>query len=143
MTVICNLGYRQRLANTAPVLDGTASTNRFYIYKGTMPTNVSNWVIADNSSDLLAIFSNFTFVKSTAGNKDRIVCSTLPSPSTVNASATGTAAWYAFVNDSQTYKYFFGDVTTNAGTGSLHLDSVSLVSGNPVTIENFGIAFGE
>lgn len=136
MTILTNNNYVRQLARGLNGIDSTTgSNNKFIIFKGTMPSNLTNWVEADNSSDKLAEFSGFVFGQSGA----RVIITSIPDP--VNATATGTAAWFAWYRSDSVIKYFFGDVTAIAGTGALHLDSVSLTSGNPVTFSNFGVEF--
>ncbi len=148
MTTIASRGYRSKIANTYPLLDNaTLSLNKLIVFKGIMPVNLSNWVEADNSADKLVQFTNFNFIASTIGNKDRVIFNTFPSPDTVNAVGTGIAAWYAYVNNGVVSRYFFGDVTLNTGNGSLHIstggspDSLSIVSGNPIIIQNWSVQY--
>ncbi len=136
MTILTNDNYTRQMADGLNNSDSTtASDNKFLIFDGTMPTNLTDWVEADNSADKLAEFSGFSFTQSGS----RVALSSIPGA--VNASATGTAVWYAWIRSDVLTRYFFGDVSGIGGTGSLHLDSVSLTSGAAVTINNFGVEF--
>jgi hypothetical protein len=114
-----------------------------------MPDDANDWVVGGpgSPSDLLVTFGEFTIVNANfflAGGAD--IQSTIfrvkPSPNPVNATATGTAAWYAMYDNTDTEDAFLGEVTGPGGTGTLRLDNVSLTSGNPVTVTHWGIKFG-
>ena len=143
MAVLCNKEITKRMASGfgGSVDHTNGSNNVIAIFKGTMPTNTTNWVVADSSSDLLVSFTNLTLRQSSQGDQDRVVFDDFPTPASVNATATGTASWFAFYQTGVTSMYFFGDVSVAAGTGTLVIDDLSVTSGNPVTIENFGIQF--
>ncbi len=136
MTILTNDNYTMQLAVGLNSADSTTgSENKLIIFKGTMPSNLTNWVEANNSGDKLVEFSGFTFSRSGS----RVIIPSIPSP--VNATADGTAAWYSWGITTDVTRYFFGDVSIIGGTGSLELDSVVLISGNAVTITDFGIEF--
>lgn len=121
-------------------MSSTTANNYLRIYQGTPPTDADDYTVAGSSSDLLATFNDFTLTQS-ANNYAMLTFNQAPNPSTVNASATGTAAWFAVNVSDDTTKTIIGDVTDETGNGSVRLDSVSLTSGNPVSIVNLTYIF--
>lgn len=122
-------------------VDGTASNNRLIVYKGTLPADADAYSVATYTADELVTFSGtFTLVHNWSFDPPFVTFGV--SPTVTNASATGTAAWYAIYNTSQPTRVLLGEVSTSAvGTGTLFLDDVNIVSGNPVTAVSFGINF--
>ena len=59
-------------------------------------------------------------------------------PASVNWAATGTASWFR-AKDSTGATIMDGDVTDNAGTGTMKLSSTAAVSGIPVDITSFTV----
>lgn len=111
------------------------SYNYINIYKGTVPTgDVSKAGLASYSSDLLCQFNNYYLARSSA----TIQMGSNPNPSTVNATGTGTATWFAmWCNNVSYYGTLIGDVSTNGGTGAMFLSTTNITSGNSVTFINF------
>ena len=128
--------------------------NYIEIYSGSMPADADDWFPGYGGSpgagsplvQLLATFNNFTIDTDNTRNVQRVVLTTnyTPRPSTVNATATGTAAWYAMYDSGQEavgWGGLLGDVSLSGGNGSLHLDSLSLVAGQPVQLLHWGVTF--
>jgi hypothetical protein len=61
-------------------------------------------------------------------------------PSNVNASNTGTAGWARIVKSDGTTQCI--DLTVGTSGADLNLNTLSLVSGNPVSVTSFSIARG-
>jgi hypothetical protein len=151
--MLVNFAFYHALARgMSAFLSTTIANNKIKIYKGTMPTDANDWNKDGYGSpadeDLLVTFSNFKIDAANTQNVANDVQSVIfvtagkPSPNPVNATATGTAAWYAMYDDAAFDGVLIGEVSATGGTGTLRLDSVSLTSGNPVTITHFGLRFG-
>lgn len=138
MTILTGTQYTKQMARGLPLADSTSgSQNKFVIFKGTIPSNLTNWTEASNAADKLVEFNNFFFVQSGS----RVLMSAAPNPSIKNATASGTASWYAWYPANNPTRYLFGDVSDVLGTGSLQLDSVTITSGNPVQFINWAIEY--
>ncbi len=131
--------------------DFPSTDNKIEIYSGTMPADADDWVPGGGGSpiDLLATFNDFDSAQNTQTNYVVSVKQTVfktdksPNPGTLNATLTGTAAWYAMY-DSISYLttgVLLGDVSLSGGNGSMHLDSLDLVAGQPVQLLHWGIEF--
>jgi hypothetical protein len=59
-------------------------------------------------------------------------------PASVNAVASGTASWFRMTDNSGDV-VMDGDVTVTAGSGTMKLSSLSIVSGSPVDITSLTI----
>ncbi len=116
-----------------------------------MPADADDWVPGGGGSpvDLLATFDDFLVVQNTQNNYvvsvQELVFKTdkSPNPGTLNATLTGTAAWYAMFYSTLylTRGVLLGDVSLSGGNGSMHLDSLDLVAGQPVQLLHWGIEF--
>ncbi len=117
----------------------TSTSNFIQIYKGTMPLDANDWT--SGGADLLVEFTQLKLTQAiTQGDVQSMIFSQTPNPNPVNATATGTAAWYAMYNTAPgTPGPMLGDVSVFGGTATLQLDSVSITNGNPVTIKHFGV----
>jgi hypothetical protein len=127
--------------------------NRIEIYSGTMPSDANDWVQGGDGSpaNLLVTFSTFRIQQHLAPlaapeiDVQEAVFTTdfTPDPGTVNASATGTAAWYAMYDVGQVAGWgaLLGNISLSGGNGSMHLDSLSLVIGQPVQLLHWGVRF--
>ena len=137
-------------------LSTSAPVNKIEIYSGDMPADADDWFPGYGGSpgtgsplvQLLATFSTFRIDDANdqiAGADVQSVIfqpSAKPTPNPVNATATGTASWYAMYDSSRVDRVLIGEVSNGAGTGTLRLDSVSLTASSPVTITHFGVRFG-
>lgn len=141
MTILMNFGlYDEMIRALINVVHSIATNNYIEVYKGIMPADANDWTSAGSSADLLVTFNNFKLTQTiTQGDVQAMIFSQTPN-NPVNATATGTAAWYAMFSDGVGNKGpILGDVTVFGGTGTLQLDSVAITSGNPVTIKHWGI----
>ena len=70
----------------------------------------------------------------------RVSFNTTPAPA--NATATGTAAWYAmYDHPTAPVHWLIGTASLVSGGATLMLDDLSLTNGQPVTIINWGFSF--
>ena len=148
MTIMMNKRFFWAMATAFTRWDASA-TDLIKVYKGTIPADADSYDPASGTYtvDELATFTNYNISPKGGATKDDplwgsaafTVTTGFPSPDTVNASATGTAAWYAMYNTATLTRVLLGDVTLVAGTGSMYLDTLSLTSGNPVTIMDWGM----
>jgi len=119
--------------------------NTLNIYQGTIPTDVNAWTAASTSADLLASFTSFymagipTIPSVEDGGFVRLQVT--PSTNPVNASASGTATWFALYTTNNWNGWVLGDVSLTTGTAMVRLDSLTLTVGNPVTLTYFGMSF--
>lgn len=137
MAILVNDNTTRQIARGISIVDGSTATNKFLIYQGSIPSNLTNWVEADSSSDLLVTFDDFSIANTS--NTPRAILAAAPANSVVNAVKTGTAFWYAFVAGGVITRYFFGNVSLATGAGSLTIDSLSLTLGQPSTFVNWSI----
>jgi hypothetical protein len=127
------------------------SANSIEIYSGTPPDDANSWVPGGGGSPvaLLATFDTFMITQNDQSNYavsvEEAVFKTdrAPDPGTLNATATGTAAWYAMFQPSawSAEGVLIGSVSLSGGNGSLHLDSLDLVAGLPVQLLHWGLTF--
>ena len=150
MTIMMNKRFFWAMATAFTRWDSTAQDN-IKIYKGTMPADADSYDPASPTYtvDELVTFTTWNLSTPTGsdnqdaaqGRCEFTPTTGFPTPSTVNATGAGTAAWYAMYRADQLSRILLGDVTLSGGTGSLFLDSLGLTIGNPVTIINWGIHF--
>lgn len=147
MAIIQNTGFYRGFSNgAASPLTYSAASNFIKIYQtlANMPADADNYLEANHTADLLATFNNWTLVidakPATADdpNFGKLVFSTFPNPNTVNGTGTGTAAWYAMYRIPYV---FLGEVTLSAGTGTLQIDSLSIINGSPVQLLDWSVVF--
>lgn len=150
MAILGNFGLGHAMAQGFPgAFSTTASNNKIEIYSGTMMSEADDWVVGGpgSPSNLLVTFSNFRPLNAPGVNATYDVQAVIfsstqkPNPNPVNATATGTAGWYAMYDSAAEDGVLLGEVSVTGGTGTLQLDSVSLTSGNPVTITHWGLRF--
>ncbi len=151
MAIIQSTGFHYAMARGFLAFDSTAANNRIKIYQnlGNMPADADNWSSAGSGADELATFADWTIDSVTGstpadpvwGTVTFAVSTGLPNPSTVQATATGTAAWYAMYNTNDEGSVILGEVSLAGGTGTLVLDSLSLTSGSDTTIQTWAINF--
>lgn len=149
-------------------ITGTSADNRLQIYSGTMPGDANDFSVSGSplgfqdgspSATLLATFTNFQIDVHDEPSADptldvqEVVFDTdfAPYPGTVNAIASGTASWWAMWNVTEVaatdpitglpWGALLGDVSLSGGNGSCHLDSLSLLSGQPVQLLHWGVRF--
>lgn len=127
MSLVMNSTVRDQMRGA--LLNGMAGG--LYIYKGTLPGELQNFDPSNYTADLLVQFSVYTLSNNTSLN---LIEMTSHTP--VNASATGTATWWAASNG---VNGVYGDVTDEFGDGTLRLDDVNIISGNLITIQNLNI----
>jgi hypothetical protein len=122
-------GYNVTLRNAQLDAITTFAGNgaKLRIYDGTRPAT------GGAATTLLAEFTLGSPFAGAAGTGSLSV--TLPS--NVNASATGTAAWFRIVKSDGTTHVLDGSVGAE-----MTLNTTSLVSGNPVSVISFAIARG-
>ena len=110
---------------------GFGTTFTLEIYSGAMPTT---YVQANAQSQLLAKTPSSVSFSSTSPG---IFKNTAAIPA-FNATATGTATWFAIYNGAN--NYIMGDLTdAGPNIAPLYINSVNLVSGSPVNVIQFGI----
>jgi len=144
------------LVSTAFFIDASGPNNRIEIYAGPMPADADSFFsgypgAGSPTSNLLATFSDFRItqntVPSTGNNLDvqeaMFTGGFEPNPGTVTATGTGIAVWYAMYNTTRfaTHGALLGDCSISGGTGSVHLDSLSIVAGSPVQLLHWGVRF--
>jgi hypothetical protein len=103
------------------------------IYDGTRPTNPATAVTSQ------VLLADFTLPNPAFGNAAAVTggaAATANAVTQVSGSAGGTASWFRVFNGSGT-AIFDGDITVTAGGGDLTLSSVTIVSGNNVSITGF------
>jgi hypothetical protein len=126
MSLSLNSGPRNAMCDAlVDLLDVGVPAATIAIRSGTRPTLPSDTA----TGTLLATvtLADPAFGSSSSG------AATLTDPSSVNAVATGTAAWFrAF--DGNGLAVFDGSVTATGGGGDLTLSTVSIVSGQPVDL---------
>lgn len=116
-------------------------------YSGTMPADVDTWTEAGYVGSQLGSMSDFTYqrtyVEAAIGSAVAwlIMVNFNQIPAVFNATATGTAAWYACVSTSDTSQFYLGEVSDELGDGTLKVDDVAFVSGNPVTPISLAVEF--
>ena len=116
---------------------------RFSIMKGTMPAELDTFDPALYASDVLAQFTNASGeINLTFSGNWVIIQGAILVPNAI-ATATGTATWWVRHHVSATGIAIMGDVTEETGDGSLKIDTLSVVSGQPVVFEGFGIEFAK
>jgi len=145
MTLMVNFGFYDAMTEGLEGWMTTSNTQNYLeIYSGTMIDDPDDWVVGGVGSPtgLLVTFSNFRAIHGYSTDVQALYfqAGLTPNPNPVNASATGTAAWYAMYTLSRA-EPLIGEVTVTGGTGTLQLDSLSLTSGNPVTITHWGLRF--
>ena len=142
--MLVNFGYQDAFARGFSRINYTGTSfNQLFIYKGTLPADVNSWTPAGSSSDLLATFTSFYMNQNFQADEVQNV-SLQVAPSSVTASASGTAAWFA-MNRSNTdaYGWVIGDVSLTAGTAMVRLNTLTLTSGvTSVSLTYFGLHFG-
>lgn len=123
--------FRQTRADTWATRVGNAGKLR--IYTGSQPADADTAA----SGTLLAEFTlGSPFAPGASG--EGVVSPTLPS--NVNASATGTAAWFRIVQSNGTTVVCDGTVGTSAS--DINLVTTSITSGQPVSITSWTITEG-
>ena len=125
--------------------NGLSTNLRVSIMKGTMPGELDTFDPSLYTSDLLAQFDdaagNFTLQDNVVN--DMIVRANSGPINQPNATATGTATWWVMHHVSVAGPALMGDVTDEVGDGTVKLDTVSLISGNPVIMQDFAVRFTE
>jgi len=150
-----NFGFYSAMAQglSSTNIIGTSSTQNYIeIYSGAMPADADDWFSGypGSPTQLLATFNDFRIEDDVSIDMQNVVfkSDSPPNPGTVNASATGTAAWYAMYDIGQvaTWGAILGDVSVSGPAGgsppggaSMHLDSLNLVQGQPVQLLHWGI----
>ncbi len=153
--MIQNTGFYRGMAEGFVGFDSSAANNFIKIYQNlaNMPADADNWSIVGNSADELVTFNNYlvTVISTTTitgGKPDpnwgKVTFSTagFPNPATINATASGTAAWYAMYDSTGSQQdIILGEVSLSGGNGTLQIDALTLTIGNPITILDWGFTF--
>jgi len=140
MTILMNFAACNAMADgLSNICYPTTNRNVLEIYKGTMPADPDTWT--SGGTDLLATFTSYRFYESDSLDPQGLFMYIPPTVNPVNATATGTAAWFAHYVNFGSFGWMLGDVSTTAGTAAVRLDSLSLTAGNPVTLTYFGFRF--
>lgn len=114
-------------------LNAGSGAAKIRIYDGTQPANANT---AITSQTLLAELA-CSDPAAAAAASGTLTLSAITNDS--SADATGTATW-ARVLDSDNNVIFDCDVSSNAGSGTLKLNTTSIVAGGPVAITSFTIS---
>lgn len=114
-------------------LNAGSGAAKIRIYDGTQPANANTAV---STQTLLAELPCSDPAAASAAS-GTLTLSAITNDS--SADATGTATW-ARVLDSDNNAIFDCDVSSNAGSGTLKLNTTSIVSGGPVAITSFTIS---
>lgn len=151
MAIIQSTGFYKGVANGFLAFDGGTATNTIKIYQNlaNMPADADNWSSAGSVADELATFTSWAIASTTGVNGDdpdwgkvTFTAGTgLPNPSTVTATGTGIAAWYAMYNSAAETSVILGEITLAGGTGTMVLDSLNLTTGSNTTIQTWAISF--
>ncbi|WP_330473836.1 hypothetical protein [Terrabacter sp. C0L_2] len=115
----------------AGLVDADAGPGKVLIYDGTIPADAGTAV---TTQVLLAtvILGDPAYAAPSAGTV------TGADPASVNAVASGTAAWFRQTDNSGDV-VMDGDVTATGGGGTMTLSTVSLTTGSPVDITSLSI----
>src|SRR5690242_4345951 len=118
-------------AAIAALPDADVGPGKILIYDGALPTDANTAV---GSQVLLAtvVLGDPSYGSPTAGTV------TGADPASVNAVATGTAAWFRQTDNSGDV-VMDGDVTTTGGGGTMTLSTVALTTGSPVDITSLSM----
>ena len=100
---------------------------RLMIFTGTKPANCA---AADSGTLLATLVLPSDYMDAASGGAK----SKSATAWTADASVTGTAGHFRFKDSSSTTTHIQGTITAVGGGGDLWVDSVSLVSGQPVTV---------
>ena len=107
------------------LVDAGATAGTVKIYDGVQPATPDD--AATGTLLATVVLGDPAFAASVAGT------ATGADPVSVDAAATGTATWFRMA-DGDGSPVMDGDVTDEAGTGTLKLSTTSLVAGSPVDI---------
>lgn len=111
-------------------IDSVFNSGTVKIYADTIPTDADTAVGAQTLLATVDIDAD-AFNAASSGAKTK-----QGTWQEASAIATGTAAWFRMANGADSRR-IDGDVTVSAGGGTLELDSVSITSGQVVTITTF------
>lgn len=147
MAIIQNTALYHGYAIGVSTFDSSPSLNFIKIYQtlGNMPADADNYLEANHTADLLVTFDNWTIVIAPTPatpddvNWGKLEFSQFPTPSVVNGTGTGTAAWYAMYSAAN--EVILGEVSLSPGVGSLQIDNLSIVNGSPVQVLDWSIVF--
>jgi hypothetical protein len=107
------------------------------IYSGTMPVVTENYAYAatNHASQLLAKFAqNTTYLTGVSPGIARLTSPWSP----VNATATGTATWFAIYGQGNVA--VIGSVTdAGPNIAPVYINSLNIVAGSPVNLIQFGL----
>jgi hypothetical protein len=142
----------QALTAFSGFMSSTSANNRVEIYSGTIPEDADSWTPGGTGSptNLLATFADLDLNQNVQTNYivsvNEAVFDTAkaPNPGTVNATANGTASWYALFDTaawSSSRGLLLGEISLSGGNGTLHLDDLTLVAGQPTQLLHWGLLF--
>lgn len=119
------------VAAIAGLVDADAGAGKILIYDGTIPTD-ANTAVSGQVLLATVTLGDPAYGSATAGTV------TGADPASVNAVASGTAAWFRQTDNSGDV-VMDGDVTVTGGGGTMTLSTVALTTGSPVDITSLSL----
>lgn len=119
------------VAAIAGLVDADAGAGKILIYDGTIPTD-ANTAVSGQVLLATVTLGDPAYGSATAGTV------TGADPASVNAVASGTAAWFRQTDNSGDV-VMDGDVTVTGGGGTMTLSTVALTTGSPVDITSLSM----